>query len=237
MALRCLLIKVDERIILVDTGIGSKWTQKELERFAIDRSEGGIVASLAARNLTPDQITDVVLTHLHFDHAGGVVAADGSLTFPNAVHWLQRRNLAHALHPTVRDKASYLAPCFDPLRRSKKLRLLDGPTELAAGVDVLLFEGHTVGQQLVRVRDPLQRAAWLLYGADIIPSSSHLSAAFVMGYDLTPDVTAREKARIVSRAEKENAILVFEHDPNIAAATVRLDQHGRPVVKDKVAVL
>src|SRR5213075_2260435 len=110
--------------------------------------------------------------------------------------------------PTARDRGSYLAENFTTLVRSKQLALLDGPAELAAGIDVILFEGHTVGQQLVRVRDPARpRAGWILYGADIIPTSSHLGAAYVMGYDLTPDVTAREKARVLARASEENGIV------------------------------
>lgn len=242
LALRCLLVRVDERVILVDTGIGEKWSAQDVQRFSIDRGRG-LVGSLEAFGLAPEEITDVVLTHLHFDHAGGVTRkgtnGELELTFPRARHHLQRRNLQHAMAATVRDRASYLAENFELLARSKLLVLADGPKEIAAGVEVLLFEGHTIGQQLVRVRSPRssgQVEPWLLYGADIIPTSSHLGAAFVMGYDLMPDVTAREKERVLKRASEENGMIAFEHDPKISAATVRFDARGRPSVRDAISL-
>ncbi len=241
LALRCMLVRVDERAILVDTGIGDKWSPRELSRFAIERGNG-LLGALEAFGLGREDITDVVLTHLHFDHAGGVTrkGTNGALelTFPRARHHLQRRNLKHALAATVRDRASYLPENFELLARSSQLVLLDGPQEIAAGVDVLLFEGHTYGQQLVRVRSPQRspesKTRWLLYGADIIPTSSHLGAAFVMGYDLMPDVTAREKERVLKRASEEDGAIVFEHDPKIAAATIRFDDRGRPSVRESL---
>lgn len=234
LALRCLLIAVDDRLILVDTGIGGGWSERDGARYAIERPDDGLIGSLGRMGVGREAITDVVLTHLHFDHAGGVCLSDGQgnlgLSFPNARHHLQRRNLVHALHPTVRDRASYLEDRFRPMIGSRQLVLHDGPCELAAGVDLLLYEGHTVGQQLVRVRDPSNPRSWLLYSADIIPTSAHLAQAFVMGYDLLPDVTAREKKRILARAEEDGGLLVFEHDPKIAAARIRIDAKGRPVV-------
>jgi glyoxylase-like metal-dependent hydrolase (beta-lactamase superfamily II) len=234
LALRCLLVQVDGRTILVDTGIGDKWSARDVARYAIAREGQGLVGALNAHGISREDVTDVILTHLHFDHAGGVTRrGEGGaleLTFPKARHFLQRRNLMHALHPTVRDRGSYLEENFALLARSKRLELLDGPAELAPGVEVVLFEGHTVGQQLVRIRDPLApRRGWILYGADIIPTSSHLSSAFVMGYDLSPDVTAREKARALARAAEEGGIVVFEHDPRIAAAMITFDEKGRPM--------
>lgn len=234
LALRCLFIRVDDRAILVDTGIGSIWSEGDVARYRIDHRPHDLVGALEAIGVAREAVTDVVLTHLHFDHTGGTCRAGRGgaleLTFPAARHWVQRRNLAHALRPTVRDRGSYLPSGFAPLVGHRNLRLIDGPTEIAPGVDTLIFEGHTVGQQLVRVRDPRPGGRWLLYTADIIPSSSHLSAPCVMGYDLMPDVTAREKARIVARAEREGGVLAFEHDPRIAACTVVRDGRGRPAV-------
>lgn len=236
LSLRCLLVQVDERAIVVDTGIGTKWSDRDVERYGIDHRSAELLRSLESLGLGRDDVTDVVLTHLHFDHTGGTTrhAPDGSieLTFPRARHYLQRRNLGHALYPTVKDRGSYLGENFRALVDHGELVLLDGPAEIAAGVDVLIFEGHTVGQQLVRVRDPQPNGNWLLYAADIIPTSSHLASTFVMGYDLMPDVTAREKARIVERAVREGGLLVFEHDPRIAACTVKLDAAERPIMRD-----
>jgi glyoxylase-like metal-dependent hydrolase (beta-lactamase superfamily II) len=232
LALRCLLIQVDERTIVVDTGIGTKWSEADAARYGIDHAEHELLRSLEALGIGREDVTDVVLTHLHFDHSGGTTRQDArgelELTFPKARHHLQRRNYAHATRPTSRDRGSYLAENFP---RADQLALLDGPAEIAAGVDVILFEGHTVGQQLVRVRG---KDAWLLYAADIIPTSSHLGSAFVMGYDLMPDVTAREKERVVQRAAREGGLIVFEHDPDIAACTVQVDARGKPSVKDAV---
>lgn len=241
LALRCLLIQVDGRRIVVDTGIGTSWSDADIARFGIDHRQTDLLRDLEAVGVGREDVTDVVLTHLHFDHSGGTCrrAASGALelTFPNALHWVQRRNLAHALRPTARDRGSYLPQGFAPLVGHPNLRLLDGPVEIAPGVDTLLCEGHTIAQQLVRVRDPRPGGRWLLYTADIIPSSSHLAAAYVMGYDLMPDVTAREKARIVEVAEREGGVLVFEHDPRMAACTVALDVRGRPVVRDTLQSL
>ncbi len=231
MALRCLLLRVDDRIILVDTGMGDKWNEKEAARFGLDQSSRSMARALAAEGLTADDITDVLLTHLHFDHAGGATRLneDGKLvlSYPKAKYWVQRRNWQHAQNPTARDQGSYRKENFAPLINSDQLVLLDGPSEIAPGVDTIIFEGHTVGQQLVRVRDQ-ESGQWLLYCADIIPSSAHLHAPWVMGYDLMPDVTAREKARIVGRAVDEGGWLAFEHDPKVAACKVRLDEKGRP---------
>ncbi len=231
MALRCLLLRVDGRIILVDTGMGDKWSEKEAQRFGLDQRERSMALALQAEGLTADDITDVLLTHLHFDHAGGATALnkDGKLVlrYPKARYWVQRRNWQHALNPTARDQGSYRRENFAPLINSDQLVLLDGPSEIAPGVDTIIFEGHTVGQQLVRVRDQ-DSGQWLLYCAHIIPSSAHLHAPWVKGYDLMPDVTAREKARIVGRAVDEGGWLAFEHDPKVAACKVRLDEKGRP---------
>lgn len=241
LALRSLLVRVDERVILVDTGIGTAWTAREIERYRIDHGRGGLIASLEALGVAREDVTDVVLTHLHFDHAGGTVRAGKGgtpeLSFPRARHHVQRRNWAHALAPTARDRGSYLQDRFSLLSGRAELNLLDGPAELAPGVDVVIFEGHTVGQQLVRVRDPRPGGRWLLYAADIVPTSAHLGAAFVMGYDLFPDVTAREKQRLIEKAAREDGVLVLEHDPRMAACTVRLDGRGRPEVAGAVTEL
>lgn len=230
LALRCLLLRTRDRVILVDTGIGDHWEAEEAARFRIDRG-GGLLSALQAHGVGPEGVTDVILTHLHFDHAGGAVRRGPSglvPTFPKAVHHLQRRNWAHALRPTARDRASYRGPLIRPLIDGVALALHDGPTRLLPGLDLLPFEGHTPGQQLVRISDPTRSSGWLLYSADIVPTRSHVAPAFVMGYDLQPDVTAKEKARLIERAIQDGGVLVFEHDPEIDAAQVVRDERGRP---------
>jgi glyoxylase-like metal-dependent hydrolase (beta-lactamase superfamily II) len=238
LALRCLLLRAEGRVLLVDTGIGDHWPAEEAARFRIDRGPG-LLGALAQQGLGPDDVTDVILTHLHFDHAGGAVQKGPSglvPTFKKARHHLQRRNFAHGQRPFARDKASYLARLITPLIGGVEWTLYDGPAQILPGLDVLPFEGHTPGQQLIRVRDPQQRTGWLLYGADIVPTSSHLSPPFVMGYDLQPDVTAKEKARLIHRAIEDHGILVFEHDPKIDAASVTRDEKGRPVVERVISL-
>ena len=234
LAVRPMLVRVDDRVILVDTGMGSKWSERDVERYGVDQSEHDLLRSLREASVAPEDVTDVVLTHLHFDHAGGTTSrdADGTLqlVFPNARHHLQRRNLQQALRPTSRDRGSYLAESFSPLIGASQLVLHDGPFELAAGVDTIVRDGHTIGLQMVRVRDPAGVDPWLLFTADVLPTSAHLAAAWVMGYDLRPDVSAREKARLVERAVTDKGLLFYEHDPVVVASTVELDDRGRPKV-------
>jgi glyoxylase-like metal-dependent hydrolase (beta-lactamase superfamily II) len=227
-----MLVQVDDRTILVDTGVGVRWSEAERARFGIDHREHELVRSLAARGLGRDDVTDVVLTHLHFDHAGGTTRPrpDGrlELSFPRARHHLQRRNLAHARAPSSRDRASYLSESFEALlARPELLVLHDGPAELAAGVDTIVFEGHTPAQQLVRVRDPKPGGRWLLYAADLVPTLSHAAPAWVMAYDLEPAVAALEKARVLERAEREGGWLFLEHDPKSAFAEIRRAARGK----------
>jgi glyoxylase-like metal-dependent hydrolase (beta-lactamase superfamily II) len=223
LALRCLLVRTAGRTVLVDTGMGDKWPDKARAIYALDGARS-LLASLAAQGVQPDDVTDVVLTHLHFDHAGGTTrrSAAGAveLTFPRATHHVQRRNWEHAQRPNDRDRGSYLAENFAALEGSGRLDLLDGPGELFPGFHVFLSEGHTPGLQLVRLEGD-GRA--LLYCADLIPTSAHLQPAWGMGYDLQPAVLLEEKKALLARAAAEKSIIVFEHDPRIAACTVRHD--------------
>lgn len=238
LALRPMLIRVDDRVILVDTGAGRKWSDKDRARYRIGPEASGLLAALAEEGIDRADVTDVVLTHLHFDHAGGTTlrGANGELelTFPSARHFLQRRNLAHALAGTSRDRASYLRESFEPLLSSRLLRLLDGPVEIASGVDVVVADGHTAGQQLVRVRDPRPGGAWLLFAADEVPTRGHVPLSWVMGYDLCPELTMREKARLLSRAAAEGGVIFLEHDPGASACTVTEDTDGRIVVRELI---
>lgn len=226
LALRCLLLREDGpggRTILVDTGMGTKWTGREAGFYGRNEPGDGLRQALASRGLAPEDITDVVLTHLHFDHAGGATRRDERSelvpAFPRARYYVQRRNLEWARGPTERDAGSYRPENFEPLVEHGVLELLDGPGELFPGVHLVLSEGHTCAQQLVLLED--DAGSGLLYATDIIPTSHHLNPAWVMAYDLHPGVTSVEKTRLLEMAQDRNLWLMFEHDPTLAAARVR----------------
>jgi glyoxylase-like metal-dependent hydrolase (beta-lactamase superfamily II) len=223
LALRCLLLRdaAAGRTILVDTGMGEKWPAREAQLYGRTPGQSGLTASLAAHGLRPEDVTDVVLTHLHFDHAGGATrrGEDGRLvpTFPRARHFVQRRNLEWARSPSERDAGSYRAESFEPLAEHGVLELLDGPGELYPGLELRLSEGHTAAQQTLLVGGE----GGLLYAADLLPTSHHLHPAWVMAYDLHPGVTAAEKRVLLELAEERALWVVFEHDAEVAAARVR----------------
>ena len=223
LALRCLLIRDQQRRILVDTGIGAQWSDRDRQIYAIDRSSIDIDRELARAGCRREDITDVVITHLHFDHAGGISRPDGTapeLSFPNATHHVQRRHWNWAHHPTEKDAGSFRTQDFELLERSGRLHLLEGQTELCPGVDLMVFEGHTVGLQLVRVTD---HGGTLFFCGDIIPTTSHLRSPWTMAYDLYPLTVLEEKKMILAQAVEEGWMLFFEHDPRIAACTVKED--------------
>lgn len=228
LAARCLLIHGQERRILVDTGLGGKFDRKREEIFKVRRPDGGLKGALVRRGIRPEQITDVILTHLHFDHCGGTTEElDGELqlAFPEAVHHVQRRNWNWAHHPTDKDAGSYRREDFSPLEGSDQLHLVDGSGELFPGIHLVVLEGHTAAMQLVQIEGP---EATLLYVADLVPTLAHLRWPYIMGYDNQPLVTLAEKRQLLPQAAAESWVVVFEHDPGCAAALLR--QEGDAVV-------
>jgi len=225
-ALRCMLIVDGERRILVDDGIGSRWDGRHRDMYSLDANRT-LDAQLTKAGVTREDITDVVLTHLHFDHAGGTTSeAHGAsgLAFPNATYHLQRRHWRWAHHPSDKDAGSFRREDFAPLETSGRLHLLEGATELYEGIHLFVSEGHTVGLQLVRLESQDQT---LVFCGDLIPTTAHLKPAWVAAYDLYPLTSIEEKKQLVAQAVEEQWTLFFEHDPNIAACTVKDDGHGR----------
>ena len=229
MEARALLLISDDRKVLIDTGIGGDFIEKYGEKlgpkfaemFALDRSKASLEGSLARHGLKTSDITDVILTHLHFDHAGGATTFhDGQLvpTFPQATYYIQRQNLETARKANVREKASYYAANFEPLIAAGCLKVLEDDVEnLLPGLSVYQSHGHTRGQQVVKVSDGLQT---LLYCGDVIPTSTHVRLPWVMGYDLDPLTLIDEKLRWLTQAAQSNWYLFFEHDPYADAARV-----------------
>ncbi len=234
LALRCLLIVDGKRRVLVDDGIGSKWDGKHRDLYAIDHSKYDLDRELARAGFTRGDITDVVLTHLHFDHAGGTTRLESGqleLSFPNATYHLQRRNWAWAHHPTEKDKGSFRAENYALLENSGRLHLLEGQTELYPGIQLFVSEGHTVGLQLLRVTDGDES---LVFCGDLIPTTSHFRPSWAMAYDLYPLTVIEEKKMILAQAVEDGSVLFFEHDPAIAACTVK-EERGEVVVDRVVA--
>lgn len=217
LASRLLLLRGHDRVVLVDTGLGERWSDKERDIYAIRSEDGGVAGALAARGLQPDDVTDVILTHLHFDHAAGTVVGEGvraRLRFANARHYLQRRHWDWAWSPTRKDTASFRRADFEALRDHPRLELLEGPAEALPGVRLLPLHGHTRAMQAVQVTGGGET---LLYAADLVPTATHLRLPFIMAYDNEPLVTLQEKERLLGRAAREGWILVLEHDPETAA--------------------
>ena len=226
MSARALLVRGEGRTILVDTGNGDKYDPKFREIYGLDDAATDLDRSLRAHGVQPEDVTDVVLTHLHFDHAGGATrrTAHGvEPSFPNARYHVQRAHLAAALAPTERDRASFLHDDFQPLIQSRQLVQVDGEKELFPGFRVITMSGHTTALQCPLISDG---QSTLLYCADLVPLHSHCQLPWIMGYDLRPLVTLEEKRKTLTRAAEERWVLFFEHDPAIAAGRVEWTGKG-----------
>jgi glyoxylase-like metal-dependent hydrolase (beta-lactamase superfamily II) len=236
LAARC-LVAIDRdarRVLLVDVGPGSKLDAKRTDIFAVDRSAGGIDAGLARLGVAREDVTDVILTHLHFDHAGGTTrrGPDGKLelSFPRATHHVQRRawHLAHA--PSEKDAGSFVAEDFELLQHSKHLHLVEGDARLFADVELIASEGHTSGQQLPRFHGD---GTHVTFCGDVIPTHAHLRPSWVMAYDVLPLTTIEEKKVLMAEALEDDGVLFFEHDPVMAACRLR-EENGQPVFREAV---
>jgi glyoxylase-like metal-dependent hydrolase (beta-lactamase superfamily II) len=217
LAMRCLLLEGHGRRILVDAGLGTKFDAKLREIYRVE-DEPSLETSLTEYGLTTADITDVLLTHLHFDHAGGAtMLVDGRLVprLPNARYHVQQRNWENAHAPNPRERASYMPENFDPLEQAGVLDRWHGAGEPWPGIELIPAQGHTRGQQLVRVSGGGQA---LYYVADLIPLAPHVRIPFVMGYDIAAIETMEEKRALLTRAAAEQAWICLEHDPGTALA-------------------
>ena len=216
LGLNCLLIKTGGDLILVDTGIGSNYDAKFADMFAIERPEG-LLGGLQHLGFQAEDVTKVILTHLHFDHCGGnCVVEDGRPrpAFPKATYYVQKGEFEYAQHPDPRSRGSYLAKNWQCVQESGQLAFLEGDGEVVPGVEVQVTGGHTRDHQIVKVRSGDRTACFL---ADLVPTDAHLKTAYVMGYDLYPKTTMEVKERVLRQALQEKWLLVFEHAPEVTA--------------------
>jgi glyoxylase-like metal-dependent hydrolase (beta-lactamase superfamily II) len=217
---RSLLITHSGRRFLVDVGMGEKWNDKQRQIYGIKNTPKD------QWGFDPGSITDVILTHLHFDHAGGITSptADGGVTlsFPQATIHLQKANWEHALNPTPKDKASYLVDNVKPLAQAK-LKLYEGTEEIAPGLRVHRVDGHTKGQQWIEIASEKER---ILFATDLIPTAHHVPLAYHMGYDVCAETLLAEKASFLEQALQDNAWLCFQHDADTCLAQVIRNERG-----------
>lgn len=216
MAARSLLIEDGDRLILIDTGMGNKQSDKFYGHYALwgDHTLDG---SLQKAGFHRDDITDVFLTHLHFDHCGGAIHynAHGILepAFKNARFWSHQNHWDWAMKPNPREKASFLSENILPIHESGQLELLTETEKqlekITLGFDILLMDGHTEKQMLPMIR---YQGKTIVFAADLIPTVGHLPIPYVMGYDTRPLLTLEEKASFLDRAIKEDFLLFLEHD-------------------------
>jgi glyoxylase-like metal-dependent hydrolase (beta-lactamase superfamily II) len=234
LAMRTLYLETEKRKILIDTGIGNKNDKKFDDIFKVNRGES-LIENLKKYSIEPEEITDIIITHLHFDHAGGnTLIKNGKIipTFKNATYHIQEDNFNHAMSNPIRERASYLKENFLPLKEFGCLNLIKGKEFLFDELELIPQYGHTIGQQLIKFN---YNNETYLYTGDTIPTSSHINIPFVMGYDIQPLVTIKEKEEILKQAVEENWILIYEHDPFIKASKV--DFNGKKYIKGEVKEL
>tara|TARA_B110000438_G_scaffold271750_1_gene289877 strand:- start:728 stop:1570 length:843 start_codon:yes stop_codon:yes gene_type:complete len=221
MVTRSLLLVSDSKKILIDTGNGSKWTKKYLDLYNIDLSMYNINSSLNKYGFIVDDVTDVVCTHLHFDHAGGnTIYHENDLipTFPNATYWVSEKNWNLANHPSQKDQGSFMECDWKVIAQNNMIML--AKENFLPGMEIYFTEGHTDGLMHPVISDGNKT---LFYGSDIFPTAAHIPVPWVMSYDLRPTQTIKEKEIILRKMYDQEWILFFEHDPIYQACTIGLE--------------
>lgn len=212
---RSLLLRGHGKTVLIDVGLGDKWDEKRTQFFRIaNQPRTGL-------GFTDEEITDVVLTHLHFDHGGGITKFDASgtavLTYPNATIHIQQGNLDNARAPNLREQASYLKENVEPLSTAK-IHALTGNQEILPNIFGHQVDGHSKGQQWIEIRDEKNT---IMFATDLIPTAHHLPLPFTMGYDICALTVMKEREEFLTYALSRNAIVVFQHDGATIAARLK----------------
>jgi len=232
MALRCLLIEEDNRLILIDTGMGNKQSEKFFGYYFM-YGDYTLDKSLAKYGFHRDQITDVFLTHLHFDHCGGSIQWNKEHTFyepafKNARFWSNENHWTWATIPNPREKASFLEENINPIKSSGQLNFISLPnsnfkTQSELSFDILFVDGHTEKMMIPQIK---YQNKTLVYMADLLPTTGHIPLPYVMGYDTRPLITMEEKAKFLQKAADENYYLFLEHDAETEICTVKNTEKG-----------
>jgi glyoxylase-like metal-dependent hydrolase (beta-lactamase superfamily II) len=226
-AMRCLLVEDEGKLILIDTGLGNKQDEKFFSHYYL-HGNATLDSSLAALGFHRDDITDVFLTHLHFDHVGGAVVRDGERllpTFKNATYWSNEKHWNWAVYPNDREKASFLKENILPIQESGQLKFIDSHegVSFAGNINVKFVYGHTEAMMLPLIS---YKDKQILYMADLLPSVGHLPMPYVMAYDMFPLKTLGEKKIILAEAMEKGYILFLEHDPVNECCTLQQTEKG-----------
>ena len=224
-AMRSLIIKDGNRVILVDNGIGDKQSAQFFSHYYL-HGEDSLTKGLHSAGLDENDITDMMLTHLHFDHCGGGIKYDGERlvpTFKNATYWSNKGHWQWATKPNPREKASFIAENIYPMQESDQLQFLPLENQSDLPFDLILVDGHTEKQMLPRIN---YKGRVIVFVADLLPSVGHIPLPYVMGYDTRPLLTMEEKARFLHQAADNNYILVFQHDSVNECCTVQHTEKG-----------
>ncbi|HEX4957748.1 MAG TPA: MBL fold metallo-hydrolase [Lacibacter sp.] len=242
-ALRCLLIEDGNRLILIDTGNGTKQDEKFWSHYYL-HGDDTLHSSLAQHGFKADDITDVILTHLHFDHCGGAVdLVDGKLVtaFKNATYWSNEAHWNWAVKPNAREKASFLKENILPIQESGQLKFVEvgkqsdnrlPEVSFSENISIRFVSGHTEAMMLPQIK---YKDKTIVYMADLLPSAAHIPLPYVMGYDMFPLTTLNEKKMFLEEAVAGDYILFFEHDPKIECCTLQQTEKGVRM-KDAFAV-
>lgn len=228
MATNCLLVEAGDELVLVDTGIGDKGDAKFRDLFGLEEGARRLPEAIRDAGHRPEEITQVVLTHLHFDHCGWNTVYDGDRlvpTFPNARYWIERREAEHAREPNERDRASYDSRNFEPLFAAERVELFDDEARPAPGIRVVRAPGHNEGHCIVLL-DGGENARGVFW-ADLVPTAAHLPYPWIMGFDLFPMQTLENKKQWLPRAHDEGWLCLFEHDPEVPLARLEEERPGR----------
>jgi glyoxylase-like metal-dependent hydrolase (beta-lactamase superfamily II) len=233
-ALRCLLIEDGNRLILVDNGNGDKQDARFFSHYYL-HGDDTLEKSLAKHGFHRDDITDVFLTHLHFDHCGGAIIREGDKLVPafkNATYWSNKQHWDWAVHPNDREKASFLKENILPIQESGQLKFIDvaefsnnklGSTSFTENISVRFVSGHTEAMMLPQIK---YKNRTIVFMADLLPSAGHIPIPYVMAYDMFPLTTLQEKKSFLKEAVANNYILFFEHDPKIECCDLQVTEKG-----------
>ena len=231
LTMRCLLIDQGERKILIEAGVGNHYPEKVRKNNGHEDTDA-IEKSLAEKGYRPEDITDVLFTHLHWDHCNGAVVNENGqlkLLFPNATHWCSRKQWEHSKVSNIRERAAYYPEILNLLKEKGNMQLVDGNCELFPGISVRMFNGHTPGQMIPFIQ---YNGKTYVYMADLIPTAANIPIVWLAAYDLYPVTSMEEKEAFLKEVAVKEYVLFFEHDVYTECATVEWAEKG-PKVKAK----
>lgn len=226
-AMRCMLIEDEGRLILIDNGMGYKQDEKFFGYYFLNGNDT-LEKSLTKYGFSKKDITDVFLTHLHFDHCGGSIERVGNKLIPafaNATYWSNQKHWEWATNPDDREKASFLKENILPIKESGQLKFIETKDgiEFAENIKVRFVSGHTESMMLPQIK---YKSKTIIYMADLLPSVAHIPVSYIMAYDIRPLETMKEKKSLITEAHQNDYILFFEHDPKIECCNLQLTERG-----------